>query len=62
MGISPAPDISQEIMERVLGHLEDLEIYLDDLAAFSDSWEDHLILLDKILTILQDKGFLRESS
>ena len=57
MGISPAPDISQEIVERVLGHLEDLEIYLDDLAAFSDSWEAHLILLDEILAILQDKGF-----
>ena len=42
MGVSASPDIAQEIMERVLGHLEDLEIYLDDLAAFSDSWEHHL--------------------
>ena len=57
MGVSASPDIAQEIMERVLGHLEDLEIYLDDLAAFSGSWEEHLELLDKILTILQDKGF-----
>ena len=57
MGVSASPDIAQEIMERVLGHLEELEIYLDDLAAFSDTWEDHLILLDKVLTILQEKGF-----
>ena len=57
MGVSAAPDIAQEIMERVLGHLEDLEIYLDDLAAFSDSWESHLVLLEKLLTILQEKGF-----
>ena len=57
MGVSASPDIAQEIMERVLGHLEDLEIYLDDLAAFSNSWEDHLDILEKVLTILQDKGF-----
>ena len=57
MGVSASPDIAQEIMERVLGHIEELEICLDDLAAFSDSWEEHLKVLDKILTILQDKGF-----
>ena len=57
MGVSPAPDIAQEAMERLLGFIEELEIYLDDLAAFSDTWENHLKLLDKILTILQDKGF-----
>ena len=52
-----SPDFAQEIMEQVLRHLEDLEIYLNDLAAFSDSWEAHLLLLDKILSILQEKGF-----
>jgi len=57
MGVSASPDIAQEIMERVLGHLKDLEIYIDDLAAFSNSWKSHLILLEAILTILQDKGF-----
>ena len=40
-----------------MGHLEDLEMYIDDLAAFSDSWDAHLVLLEKVLTILQDKGF-----
>jgi hypothetical protein len=58
MGISAAPDIAQEIMERVLSDLLDkLEVYLDDIAAFSNSWEDHLVLLDKLFTVLQDKGF-----
>jgi hypothetical protein len=57
MGVNTAPDIAQEIMERLLGAIEELEIYLDDLAAFSDTWEEHLVVLDKILTILQDKGF-----
>ena len=57
MGVLPAPDVAQEIMERVLGHLENLEMYIDNLAAFSDSWKAHLVLLEKVLTILQDKGF-----
>ena len=57
MGVSPAPDIAQEMMERLLGALEDLEIYIDNLAAFSDDWKSHLALLEKILTILQEKGF-----
>ena len=57
MGVSPAPDIAQEIMERVLGHLDELEIYLDDIGAFSNDWNTHLELLDKVLTVLQDKGF-----
>ena len=34
------------------------EIYLDDLAAFSDLWTAHLLLLlDKILSVLQEKVF-----
>ena len=57
MVVSASPDIAQEIMEHVFGHLEDLEIYLNDLAAFSDTWEDHLVLLDNILMIPRDKGF-----
>ena len=57
MGVSAPPDIAQEIVERALRHLEDSEIHLDDLAASSGSWSEHLDLLDKILTILQDKGF-----
>ena len=57
MGISTSPDIAQELMEHILGDIKDLEIYLDDLAAFSGSWEEHLQLLTRILQILQDKGF-----
>ena len=57
MGVSTAPDIAQEIMERLLGAIEEIEIYIDDLALFSDDWESHLKVLDKVLTILQDKGF-----
>ena len=58
MGVSPAPNIAQEIMERVLDPLlKELEVYLDDVAAFSDDWDSHLVSLKKTLTISNKKGF-----
>ena len=56
MGVLTVPNIAQEVMERVLRHLEKFEMYIDDLVAFSDSWDAQLLLLEKVLTILQDKG------
>ena len=58
MGVSASPDIAQEIMECVLASLlEEIEVYLDDIAAFSDDWESDLVLLEKLLMLLQEKGF-----
>ena len=58
MGVSPAPDIAQDIMECVPASLiEEIEVCLDNIAAFLDEWESHLVLLEKLLTLLQEKGF-----
>ena len=57
MGVSQSPDVAQEVMERVLEAIEDIEIYIDDIAAFSDTWDEHLELLDKVLSTLQEAGF-----
>ena len=57
MGVSTSPDMAQEIMEQVLSNLEDTEVYLDDIAAFSSHFDSHISLLDKILQHLQDNGF-----
>ena len=57
MGISTSPDIAQEIMEKVLNGIDDVEAYIDDIAAFSDSYDDHMDLLDRVLSRLQDNGF-----
>jgi hypothetical protein len=58
MGICESPDIAQEIMEKVLAPLRDkIDSYIDDVAVFSNSWEEHLELLRHLLTLLQDTGF-----
>ena len=45
-------------MEHVLASLlKEIKVYLDDIAAFSDNWESHLVLLEKLLTLSQEKGF-----
>ncbi len=58
MGVSVAPDIAQEIMEKTLKDIEDLEVYIDDIALFSNDWESHLAGLDKIFSRLEEKGFM----
>jgi len=58
MGISQSPDIAQQVMEDTLRDLmDDLEVYIDNIACFSNSWDHHLILLEKVLSRLQDSGF-----
>ena len=57
MGVSESPDIATENMHVVLDGIEDIEFYMDDIGAFSNSWDAHLSLLSLVLTRLQDVGF-----
>ena len=57
MGILVASDIAQELTERVLQDIEDLSSYMDDIAAFSDNWPNHLHLLRTILRRLEENNF-----
>ncbi len=57
MGLKCSPDFAQEIMENIFREVEDAEVYIDDIGAFSNSWDKHMALLSKILTLLQDNGF-----
>ena len=56
MGILESPDIAQEIMEHCLRGLN-LEVYMDDIGIFSDTWEEHLEQINACLHRLQDNGF-----
>ncbi len=57
MGLKCSPDFAQEVMENIFQEVEDAEVYIDDIGAFSNSWEEHMALLCRILTLLQDNGF-----
>ena len=57
MGLKCSTDFPQEVMENVLHGIEDADVYLDDVGAFSNSWTDHLAVLDDILRCLKDNGF-----
>ena len=57
MGLKCSPDIAQQVMETIMGDLEDAEVYIDDVGAFSKTWEKHMDLLDRIMTKLVENGF-----
>ena len=58
MGISQSPDIAQEVMESVLRDVADIEVYIDDIAVFSNNFQDHLTAIRHVLERLQEKGFV----
>ena len=58
MGVSSAPDIFQAIMQEMLGDLEFVRVYIDDILILSDgTYADHMAKLDQVLTRLEQKGF-----
>ncbi len=57
MVLKCSPDSVQETMENIFRNIDDAEVCIDDIAAFSPNWEHHLKLLCTILTKLQENGF-----
>ena len=49
-------DCAQAVMENILCRIDDSDIYIDDVGAFSMSWESHLELLCIVLQQLKDDG------
>ena len=57
MGVSQSPDVAQELMERTLKMIEDIEVYIDDIGIFSKDWASHIQVLDQVCARLESKGF-----
>ena len=57
MGLKCSPDIAQSIMESVLSGIDDADVYIDDVGAFSKDWDHHIQLLVNILHHLHENGF-----
>ena len=57
MCVNQSPDIAQEIMEHVLCAIDDIEVYIDDIACFSNGYDSHMDLLDQVFTRLQTNNF-----
>jgi transposase InsO family protein len=58
MGCCQSPDVAQEIMESVLADIPEIEVFIDDVGIFTKTWEDHLRVLDVVLSRLQNNNFI----
>jgi hypothetical protein len=57
MGLKCSPDIAQAAMKNVLSGIEDADVYINDVGAFSNDWDHHVILIAAILRRLRENGF-----
>jgi transposase InsO family protein len=57
MGIKQSPDIAQQIMEDLFRNFDEVDVYIDDIGIFSNSWDDHVKSLQRVLKILQECNF-----
>jgi putative transposase len=57
IGISQAPDISQEIMEDMFRNFNKVDVYMDNVGVFSKDWDTHCVSLSSILNVLETNGF-----
>jgi Reverse transcriptase (RNA-dependent DNA polymerase) len=58
MGIASSADIFQNVMNNIFADMPEVRTYIHDiLVTTKGSYEHHLIVLSKILTQLQKKGF-----
>jgi hypothetical protein len=57
MRLKCSPDTAQAAMENVLSDIEDANVYIVDVGAFSDDWDHHVNLIATILRQLRENGF-----
>jgi hypothetical protein len=45
MGLKCSPDIAEAAMENVLSDIENADVYINDVGAFSNDWDHHVNLM-----------------
>jgi hypothetical protein len=45
MGLKCSPDIAQSTTESILSGINDADVYIDEVGAFSKDWDHHVQLL-----------------
>ena len=57
-GLTTAPATFQRLMDSLLGDMlwKTVMAYLDDIIVFTETWEEHLIILDEVFTRLRAAG------
>ena len=57
MGVKQSSNVAQEVFETMFRDLPEMDVYIDDVGCFDDSWQSHLNSIHKVLKCLQDNGF-----
>jgi hypothetical protein len=57
VGLKCSPGFAQEIVGNIFRDVAEVEVYIDDIGIFSDSWEQHLVILCIVLQIPLENGF-----
>ncbi len=57
MGLKCSPDYAQEVMENIFCDVTDSEVYINDIGAFSNSWEEHMTLISMDLDLTTGQWF-----
>ncbi len=55
-GLKNASSIFQQTVDKVLRGQSGADCYIDDILIYSETWEEHLVTLGKVLTRLEDAG------
>lgn len=57
-GLTTAPATFQRLMDSLLGDLlwKKVMVYLDDIIVFTETWEEHMVVLDEVFTRLRAAG------
>jgi len=57
MGIKQSPDVAHLFMEDLFRNVPEVDVYIDGVGIFSNSWEDHVTSIAKVLNTLQNANF-----